>query len=288
VIIRNPHRTELSGIPFLNPALDKVLLALQAWGHLEHNEDGTHGDVTANSVTVTENLDANGVEVGTLPTADSDLATGILLGTQWKIVESTEDTPGAGNGTELQIWDVLNGGSAPALRLVWVTDHWVLFHGQGQTSGLEFGTSSRRIDAMHVLTQTVITALNSLGTNTLGTTSATSLTMSGPEIVTGVINPTQLVANTNNWNPTGLSTARLIILGTDASRNITGLVAQSTGRLVTLMNGGAFDAVLKYNDANSTAANRFITPGLADLTLTPGSSATFYYDGVSSLWRFWS
>jgi hypothetical protein len=58
--------------------------------------------------------------------------------------------------------------------------------------------------------------------------------------------------------------------------------------LVTLMNGGAFDAVLKYNDGNSTAANRFILPGLADLTLTPGASATFYYDGVSSLWRFWS
>jgi hypothetical protein len=146
---------------------------------------------------------------------------------------------------------------------------------------------------MHVLDQTVITLLTSLGTNTLGATSATTLTtpaltMSGTQLTTGVINPATLVANTNNWNPTGLSTARLVIFGTDASRNITGLVAQSAGRLVTLMNGGAFDAVLKASDANSSAANQFILPGLADVTMTPGSSVTLYYDGNQPLWRFWS
>jgi hypothetical protein len=293
VIINNPHRTELSGIPWLNQALDKFIGALRAWGHLEHNEDGTHGDVTANSITTEENSIINGAEVGTLPTADDSEATGILLGTQWKIVEAAEETPGAGSGTELQFWDLTNGGTAPAARLVWSTDRWIFFHGQGQTSALQFGTSSRRIDAMHVLDQTVITLLTSLGTNTLGATSATTLTtpaltMSGTQLTTGVINPATLVANTNNWNPTGLSTARLVIFGTDASRNITGLVAQSAGRLVTLMNGGAFDAVLKASDANSSAANQFILPGLADVTMTPGSSVTLYYDGNQPLWRFWS
>jgi hypothetical protein len=119
VIINNPHRTELSGIPWLNQALDKFIGALRAWGHLEHNEDGTHGDVTANSITTEENSIINGAEVGTLPTADDSEATGILLGTQWKIVEAAEETPGAGSGTELQFWDLTNGGTAPAARLVY-------------------------------------------------------------------------------------------------------------------------------------------------------------------------
>ena len=91
-----------------------------------------------------------------------------------------------------------------------------------------------------------------------------SLETKGAQVIAGsaIISPATLTANTNNWNPAGLSTARVLIFATDASRNITGLVAQTAGTVITFVNGGANPLVLKYNDtANSTAANCFILPG---------------------------
>ena len=101
---------------------------------------------------------------------------------------------------------------------------------------------------------------------------------------TNVISPAQLTANTDNWNPTGLSTASTIRLSTDASRNITGLVAQAAGTEITLCNVGAQDTVLVH-DATSTAANRFLCPGSANFTLNANDSVRIWYDTTSSRWR---
>ena len=124
--------------------------------------------------------------------------------------------------------------------------------------------------------------------NRLGSVHTSQLEVTGAQVIAGsaIISPATLTANTNNWNPAGLSTARVIIFGTDASRNITGLVAQTAGTVITLVNGGANPGVLKYNDtANSTAANCFILPALTDLTLGAGAAATFLYDGTAARWR---
>jgi Pectate lyase superfamily protein len=99
-----------------------------------------------------------------------------------------------------------------------------------------------------------------------------------------VISPAQLVANTNDWNPTDLAKASFIRLSTDASRDITGIVGGSSLRELTLLNVGAFNAVLKH-DVTSTAANRFLCPGSADFTLTPNARAILLYDSTSSRWR---
>jgi hypothetical protein len=106
----------------------------------------------------------------------------------------------------------------------------------------------------------------------------------GPLIETGVISPTQLAANTDNWNPTGLASARVIRLSTDASRNLTGIVAQAAGTMVWLVNVGAQDCVLVHN-ATSTAANRFFCPGSANFTLNANDSVQIRYDTTSSRWR---
>lgn len=98
------------------------------------------------------------------------------------------------------------------------------------------------------------------------------------------ISPAQLTANTDNWNPTGLATGDKIRVTTDASRNLTGIVAPSVNRLVILENIGAFDLVLVH-DATSTAANRFLCPDDVDLTLPPDSGVFLQYDVASARWR---
>jgi|GEM_PF-3794059 len=131
-------------------------------------------------------------------------------------------------------------------------------------------------------------------TDTLTNKTLTSPAISGPTVtgtadvqqaltLSGDITPTQLSANTNDWAPTGFSTASAVRLSTDASRNITGLAGGADGRIIILHNVGSFDAVLKNQDANSTAANRFLFGG--DVTLLADYSVTLRYDATTSRWR---
>lgn len=118
---------------------------------------------------------------------------------------------------------------------------------------------------------------------TLGTTALVFAALSSSDDLT-VVSPSQLTANTDNWNPTGLSTADAIRASTDASRNLTGIVAPATVRAIVLENVGAFDLVLKH-DVTSTAANRFYCPNDADVTLQKDSSIFLVYDLTSTRWR---
>jgi hypothetical protein len=102
---------------------------------------------------------------------------------------------------------------------------------------------------------------------------------------TGDISPTQIAANTDNYNPTGLSTAAVLRLNTDASRNLTGIAGGTDGRILLLLNIGSFPLVL-IDDATSTAANRFQLSG--DITLNAGEGIALWYDSTSSRWRTWS
>jgi len=101
--------------------------------------------------------------------------------------------------------------------------------------------------------------------------------------LSGDISPTQLVANTNDWAPTGFSTASTVRLSTDASRNITGIAAGADGRVIILHNVGSFSAVLTNQDVASSAGNRFLFGG--DITLGADTSITLRYDATSSRWR---
>jgi len=98
------------------------------------------------------------------------------------------------------------------------------------------------------------------------------------------ITPTQLVADTNDWNPTDLATASVIRMSTDASRNLTGLAGGADGREILLINVGSFPVILKH-DQTSTAANRFLLRNSLDDDLAPGASIRLWYDNTSSRWR---
>jgi hypothetical protein len=65
----------------------------------------------------------------------------------------------------------------------------------------------------------------------------------------GDISPTQIAGNQNDYNPSGLGTAMILRLNSDATRNITGLVGQGDGRLICLVNIGSQNLV--FQDANS-------------------------------------
>lgn len=101
---------------------------------------------------------------------------------------------------------------------------------------------------------------------------------------TGIISPSQLIANQDNWNPASLATAAEIRLSTDAARELTGIEAQPSRTRLTLLNVGGFTCTLKH-DVTSTAANRFLCPGSVDLALTANMAVDIWYDTTSSRWR---
>jgi hypothetical protein len=98
------------------------------------------------------------------------------------------------------------------------------------------------------------------------------------------ISPTSLSGNTDDWNPTGLSTAQVIRVNSSVDVNLTGIVAQAAGTAIWLHNIGSKKIKLKH-DVTSTAANRFYCAGSVDRLLRPNASRYIVYDGTSSRWR---
>ncbi len=117
----------------------------------------------------------------------------------------------------------------------------------------------------------------------------TSQVLGPPASLGGSISPAQLVADTNDWNPAGLSGATVIRLSFDiADRSLTGLVGGSDGRVIILENIGTTSFFLVHDSTASVAANRFIVGGaVANATPTIGANNTvmLVYDGTSSRWR---
>lgn len=100
-----------------------------------------------------------------------------------------------------------------------------------------------------------------------------------------LISPSQITSNQNNYAP-GIST--VLRLSSDASRDITGVVAPvpaSCASIVCLINVGSNNIVLKNQDANSSAANRFLMEDGADLTLTADDFCWAVYDYTTTRWR---
>lgn len=101
--------------------------------------------------------------------------------------------------------------------------------------------------------------------------------------LTGTISPLALGANTNNWNPTGFSTATIIRASSSVNVNLTGLFARPAGTVVDLQNIGSNNITLLGNNAASVAANRFLFS--KPITLYPSESLMIWYDSTSSGWR---
>jgi hypothetical protein len=105
----------------------------------------------------------------------------------------------------------------------------------------------------------------------------------GSAALSGDISPSQITANQNDYNPSGLANASVLRLSSDASRNITGLHGGSDGRIIVLQNIGGNDLVVQSEHTGSSAANRFALA--ANITLAANDCAIVQYDAGASRWR---
>lgn len=100
--------------------------------------------------------------------------------------------------------------------------------------------------------------------------------------LTGVVSPSQITANQNDYNPTGIAAASVLQLSSDASRSISGIAGGAEGRVLTVLNVGSQPINLLDENAASLAANR-LTLG-SDLALAAKQAAILRYDGTALRW----
>lgn len=100
----------------------------------------------------------------------------------------------------------------------------------------------------------------------------------------GIITPTALAANTDNWTPTGYSDASTIRMSASAPVNLTGLGGGEDGKEIKLMNVGA-NTITLIHDLTSTAANRFYCPNNTSVAVRQNGWVLVIYDSTSSRWR---
>src|SRR5882672_11462922 len=104
---------------------------------------------------------------------------------------------------------------------------------------------------------------------------------------TGIITPPQITANQNDYSPTGIGTANVLRLSSDATRDITGINANTntSGRILILLNVGANNIDLRHENASSSAANRFNNLTGADPSIIGQfGQRTIWYDATLSRW----
>jgi hypothetical protein len=103
--------------------------------------------------------------------------------------------------------------------------------------------------------------------------------------LSGVISPTALAANTNNYAPTGQDTASVWRLSaTTSMRDITGIVAMDDGTVLALINVGSVLIRLRHQNASSTDVNRFAFPGGTHFILPANQAVLIRYDATTQRW----
>jgi hypothetical protein len=101
--------------------------------------------------------------------------------------------------------------------------------------------------------------------------------------LTGVISPSQITSNQNDYNPAGIASASVLNLSSDGLRSVSGLAGGAEGRVVAIVNTGSQIVSLLNESASSTAANRFALG--TDVAIIGKQAALLRYDGAASRWR---
>lgn len=123
---------------------------------------------------------------------------------------------------------------------------------------------------------------DTLTNKTLTAPTVTAGVFSTSLFLTGIITPTALAANTNDYNPSGLSTANILRASASSGVNLTGLTAQATGFTISLINVGSNTITLTNEDVSSVAANRFHIG--ANTGIGAGQSIDLWYDITLARW----
>lgn len=104
------------------------------------------------------------------------------------------------------------------------------------------------------------------------------------ERLLGEIVASAISANQNDYSPTGLANAAVLIVSATAPFNITGLATPTTGRRLIVYNSGANSITLTHQDAASAAANRFIGRNGANTVLAASTGVELYYSPSIGRW----
>lgn len=212
---------------------------------------------------------------------------------------SVETTYGAIGAEIIDNTNASEDGTLRFYQMIGGTLTQVAFFG---TSGqLQCGGANRRIqlDETGLTTTRAITfkdanykvaAENAANTFTGTQTVGAKLDINKQVHMTGVISPSQITSDQNNYAPSGWDTASIIRLNADSSlRSITGLgdTTQTDGMIITFRNISANTILLKdaitTEGLNSTAGNRFDFNGY-DIPLFPKQEIELKYDGTLSRW----
>lgn len=102
----------------------------------------------------------------------------------------------------------------------------------------------------------------------------------GPATFASVPLDWSVIGTVNNATP---GVARRYRVSGSSTPIVTGMsISQVSGQEWYVVNPDATSVVFKNQDGGSTAANRFICPGGADMTLAQDEEALFWYDAVTS------
>ena len=137
------------------------------------------------------------------------------------------------------------------------------------------------------ITSNLLYVCSTSGTASTAVWTQVASTLSGGVQMTGVISPTALAADQDDYSPTGNTSASVIRQGASANVIITGLAGGAPGFLKTFHNIATDKTITLADGAlvtSSTAANRFALGG-NHIILHPGQSVDLIYDAISSRWR---
>ncbi len=120
-------------------------------------------------------------------------------------------------------------------------------------------------------------------------TAERTLAVSAALSFTGIITPPQITANQNDYSPTGIGTANVLRLTSNAALDITGINANTntSGRMLVLLNvnPGLTNINLRHENAGSSAANRINNLTGADPSiLGQFGQRIIWYDATLSRW----
>jgi len=97
----------------------------------------------------------------------------------------------------------------------------------------------------------------------------------------GNATPAALTVDVNDYAPAGMQNATFLRLSSTVPVNISGIAGGTHGRMLWLINVGAFNLTLLDQSALSLAGNRFAIGG--PTVIPPGAAVSFWYDGTTAL-----
>lgn len=104
---------------------------------------------------------------------------------------------------------------------------------------------------------------------------------------TSILTPSTLTTNQDDWHPSGIDSAAVVVINATNDRTITGIIpsAGSKYRLLYIYNASAFTISLAAESSSSSAANRFTSPYDTDYPLGSRQGAAILYDPSTTRWR---